>query len=111
MATVSEIGQGTSPKVDLMLQVGGDDGAKQCEASDKLERGRRRWRALSASTELLGGTMAGGGSASALLASRRSEGGGRARAEGSRASSTSRRPARGMVKASRVRGSHAAAIF
>ena len=32
MATASETGQGSSPKVDLMLQVGGDDGAKQCGA-------------------------------------------------------------------------------
>ena len=110
MATVSEIGQGTSPKVDLTLQVGGDDGAKQCEASGQQERGRRRWRARYASAELLGGTMAGGGSASVLLASRRSEGGGRARAEGSRAFATSSRPARGAIRTSRAHGSHAAAI-
>ena len=59
----------------------------------------------------LGGTMAAGGSASALLASGRSEGGGRARAEGSRASSTSRRPACGTVRPSQARSGHAAATF
>ena len=51
----------------------------------------------------LGGTMAAGGSASALLASGRSKGGGRARVEGSSASSTSSRPARGMVRANWAR--------
>jgi len=55
--------------------------------------------------------MAAGGSASALLASRRSEGGGRACAEGSSASSTSSRPARGMVRASQARGGHTATTF
>jgi len=59
----------------------------------------------------LGGTMAAGGSASALLASGRSEGGGRAHVEGSIASSTSSRPARGVVRASRAHGGQAAAIF
>ena len=59
----------------------------------------------------LGGTMAAGGSASALLASGRSEGGGRARAEGSSTSSTSSRLARGMVRVSQARGGHAAATF
>ena len=67
--------------------------------------------ALYASVELLGGTMVGGGSASALLASRRSEGEGRARAEGSRAFATSSRPARGAVRPSQARGIHAAAIL
>ena len=62
-------------------------------------------------TRELGGTMAAGGSASALLASGRSEGGGRARAEGSNASSTSSRPARGVVRASRACGGHVAATF
>ena len=58
----------------------------------------------------LGRTMAADGSASTLLASGRSEGA-RARAEGSSASSTSSRPARGVVRASRARGGHAAATF
>ena len=54
----------------------------------------------------------GGGSALALLASRRSEGKGRARAgewRGSRASSTSSRPACGAVRPSQARGGHTAA--
>ena len=54
----------------------------------------------------------GGGSASALLASRRSEGKGRARVgewRGSRASSTSSWPARGAVRPSQAHGGHAAA--
>ena len=58
----------------------------------------------------LGGTMAAGGSASALLASGRSEGGGRAHVEGSIASSTSSRPARGVVRVSRARGGHLLAL-
>jgi len=62
-----------------------------------------------ASARKLGGTMAGGGSASTLLASGRSEGEGRARAEGSRAFATSSRPARGAVRAIRAHGGHAAA--
>jgi len=54
----------------------------------------------------------GDGTASALLASRRSEGKGRARAgewRGSRASSTSSWPARGMVRPSQAGGGHVAA--
>jgi len=65
-----------------------------------------------ASAHELGGAAA--AVASVLWASGGSEGGGRARVgklRGSRASSTSSRPARGAVRASRACGGHAAATF
>ena len=81
------------------------------EAVGETERGEMRRRARGGSTELPVAMEERWLRCFGASDERRSKGGGRTRAEGSKALSISSQPVRGMVRASKACGGHAAAVF